>query len=156
MPKSTLADAVAGKTIIGKKSGRKLLTDEEEERVSGWIAMQYKLGKEVRMREACQTVKIMLDKAGRKLPMHDNNMPGKDWWWGFLRRHPGIVEIRKKRGNKYLTDEEEQRLVDWTLIQHHVCLKVKSILDEVGRQLIMHEDNTPKRKPLSGFALLYE
>ena len=37
------------------------------------------------------TVKAMLDKDGRANPFRQN-MPGKDWWYAFLKRHPEISQ----------------------------------------------------------------
>ena len=36
-----------------------------------------------------ETVKAILDKDGRNNPFVDNR-PGRDWWHGFLRRHPKL------------------------------------------------------------------
>ena len=41
--------------------------------------------------QLCLTVKAMLDKDGRTNPFRQN-MPGKDWWYAFLKRHPEISQ----------------------------------------------------------------
>ena len=87
VPKSMLHSAVNGRTIIGKTSGKKFLTEDEEQQLAGWIVMMHKIGWGITKQDVMDTVKILVDEEGRKLRDNKDNKPRKDWWYGFLRRH---------------------------------------------------------------------
>ncbi|KAJ8018189.1 hypothetical protein HOLleu_43965 [Holothuria leucospilota] len=40
------------------------------------------------------TVKAILDREGRKVNVFNENKPGKDWYYGFLRKHPQLSSRR--------------------------------------------------------------
>ena len=110
IPKSTLADVVSGKCEIGKSPGpKKFLSDDEEQCLAGWLVTMHKIGKEVSRQEVLDTVKTMLDKDGRQLPKVDDNKPKEGWWYGFLRRHKEVAEIRKTKKEKTGEASEEEK-----------------------------------------------
>eukprot|EP00794_Sanderia_malayensis_P018178 gene18178-19992_t len=106
IPKSTLGDAVTGKCTIGKSPGpKRLLTDEEETALAGWLMTLQKIGKQISIPEVLNTVKAILDKNGCNVPRLHNNLPKTSWWYGFLSRHKEVALnrkdlIRSKKENK--------------------------------------------------------
>jgi len=53
------------------------------------------VGYPVTRKDLMATVKVILDKQKRNTPFKDN-IPGKDWIYGLLKRHPELSERRSQ------------------------------------------------------------
>ena len=62
-----------------------------------WLKKMPRLGFGRTKKQVIKTVKNILDKQGRTVPVFKNNKPGDDWWKHLLRRNP---EIRMKKPEK--------------------------------------------------------
>ena len=91
VPRSTLSDHVCGKVSSTRRGPPTILTSAEENMLVHWAIEMAAIGYGRTREELCLTVKAMLDKDGRANPFRQN-MPGKDWWYAFLKRHPEISQ----------------------------------------------------------------
>ncbi|XP_050400998.1 uncharacterized protein LOC126817869 [Patella vulgata] len=93
IPKSTLHDKLKEKTPL-IPIPRTILSPDEENILAEWVINMSKIGYGRTKCELLAKVKSILDKDTRITPFK-NNMPGKDWYYGFIRRHPNIsVQIK--------------------------------------------------------------
>ena len=91
VPKSTLFDYLKDNTDVEKRLGPEtVLTSDEESVLVDWAIEMSRIGYGRTRQQICEMVKQILDKDKRRNPFTDNR-PGKDWWYGFLRRHPSVV-----------------------------------------------------------------
>ena len=88
IPKSTIHDHIGGRPV-SRPGPAPVLTKEEENELVDWIVKMAEVGYEQCKQQVCQMVKKMLDQKGRSSPFTDN-LPGKDWWYAFLKQHPQI------------------------------------------------------------------
>ena len=90
VPKSTLHDHVSMKVNkISKPGPSPILREDEEDELVKWIKEMNSIGYGQCRQQVCLVVKRWLDSNERPNPF-PNNLPGKDWWYAFLRRHPDI------------------------------------------------------------------
>ena len=90
IPKSTIYDHFAGNVKGYKRGPATVLTEAEENVLANWAVEMVKIGYGRTRQQITEMVKAILDKDGRPNPFSDNR-PGKDWWYGFLRRHPNLT-----------------------------------------------------------------
>ena len=91
VPRSILHDYVVGKSKVGCTSGPDtVLMKEEEDELVKWALKMADIGYGQTRRQICEAVKRILDYTKRPNPFTENR-PGKDWWYGFLRRHPNVA-----------------------------------------------------------------
>lgn len=64
-----------------------ILIDTEERGLVEWAVKMAAIGYGCTRDQVVETVK---NKAGRPNPFTDNR-PGKEWWYGFLQRHPQVA-----------------------------------------------------------------
>ena len=88
LPRSTVYDKVTGKRPITWFKHE--LSPEEESQLATWILECADRAFPGRRESVCFQVKLILDTEGRKTRFKDN-LPGKDWYYAFLRRHPDIA-----------------------------------------------------------------
>lgn len=115
IPHTTIRDHSTGASTTGCRPGTKpILSFEEEEALAQWcIEMNY-IGYGKTKEQLKDTVKKILDKEGRKVPIFKNNRPGRDWWYLFLRRHPKLTE--KKPENLQISRAmacTEEKVMEW-------------------------------------------
>ena len=92
IPRTTLADKLSGKAPLGSKPGRAtVLTKAEEQVLVDYCKLMAEIGYPLKRFELCSEVKRCLDHDGRRTPFN-NNLPGKDWFTAFKKRHPDISE----------------------------------------------------------------
>ena len=89
IPKSTLHDHCSGKVKGSKRGPPTNLSDAEELKLAEWAMEMASIGYGRTRVQVSEMVKRLLDEDGRPNPFVDN-YPGRDWWYGFLRRHPDI------------------------------------------------------------------
>ena len=90
VPPTTVHYYASGKAELGARPGpATVLTREEEKELELWAIKMSDIGYGQTRRQVCEMVKAMLDRTRRTSPFPDNR-PGKDWWYGFLRRHPKV------------------------------------------------------------------
>ena len=89
IPKSTLHDHYSGKVKGFKRGPPTVLSEAEETMLAEWAINMSNIGYGRTREQVLEIVKTILDKDGRKTPFVDN-LPGRDWWYAFLRRHPDI------------------------------------------------------------------
>ena len=89
IPKSTLHDHYTGKVKGNKRGPSTVLSDAEELKLAEWAMDMANIGYGRTREQVSEMVKRLLDEDGRPNPFVDN-YPGRDWWYGFLRRHPQI------------------------------------------------------------------
>ena len=89
--RSTINDYVRMKveTIRPRPGPLPVLTEDEEKELVRWIIEMAEVGYGQCRQQVCTMVKQILDKHTRLNPFN-NNLPGKDWWYAFLKRHPEI------------------------------------------------------------------
>lgn len=88
IPKSTVHDHIRGRPV-SRPGPSPVLNKEEENELVDWIIKMAEIGYGQCKLQVCRMVKKMLDQNGRSSPFPDN-LPGKDWWYAFLNRHPQI------------------------------------------------------------------
>ena len=109
IPKSTLGDVMTGKCSLGKGPGaNKLLSDEEEKSLAGWLITMYTIGRRVTVTEVRETVKAILDKDGKRVSRVRNNLPNTSWWYGFLSRHNDVAVLRRKSIKKSCKENQKR------------------------------------------------
>lgn len=86
IPRSTLNDHIKNPSREMKCGPSPVLQKEEEERLVKWIIDMSEIGYGQCREQVCLMVKKILDSDKRPNPF-PNNMPGKDWWHAFLKRH---------------------------------------------------------------------
>ncbi|XP_060556862.1 uncharacterized protein LOC132717417 [Ruditapes philippinarum] len=91
IPKTTLHDKIKGRYATNKTGPRTVLSPAEETRLAEWAVSMSRIGYGRTRQELLTTVKKILDDDGRKTPFKDNR-PGKDWYRGFVKRHPELTE----------------------------------------------------------------
>ena len=96
IPKSTLGDIIKGKCSTSFTPGpKRLLTEEEENSLAGWLITMERSGRHVKIKEVLETVKAILDNSGKQIARLKDNLPKESWWYGFLLRHKEVAEVRK-------------------------------------------------------------
>ncbi len=89
IPASTLCDHVTWKCVTVQRGGPTILTpDEEKEIVASCKELVFPVAREF----VSGAVRDYLKHCGRGDRFRDDGIPGKDWWNGFFRRHPKLVE----------------------------------------------------------------
>ena len=84
------AHCTTGKSRLGHTSGPgTVLTKEEEQELVEW-ALKMADGYGQTRRQICEAVKRILDHSKQPNPFTENRL-GKDWWYGFLKRHPTVA-----------------------------------------------------------------
>ena len=97
IPKSTIHNYTSGKTMVGATRGPStVLTTEEEQKLAEWAIKMAEIGYGQTRRQVCEMVKKIMDNTKRPNPFTENR-PGRDWWYGFLRRHPQL-SMRQPQG----------------------------------------------------------
>ena len=92
IPRSTLNDKLRGKTPIETTQGPSpILTTEEEDMLVEWAKTMNAIGYGRTKNDVLDKVQeiIQSSEPHRKNPFKGGR-PGKDWWKGFLRRHPRL------------------------------------------------------------------
>ena len=89
IPKSTLHDHYSGKVKGTKRGPATVLSEAEESMLVEWALEMAKIGYGRTREQISEMVKRLLDKDGRSNPFVENR-PGRDWWYGFLQRHPEL------------------------------------------------------------------
>lgn len=130
IPRATLFDKVHGRTPMARSS-KTVLTSAEEQRLVDWVLHMSRIGYGRTRQEVLDTVKRIIEVDGRTNPFKDNR-PGKDWWYGFVKRHPEVSErqpqqlgkeraiVTQSKVNKWFADYEDyvrNELKDPTILQ---------------------------------------
>lgn len=96
VPKSTLNDKFSGRQPKEKYAGTPVLSKAEESRLAQWIVKRAESGNPVVKSEIQDIVSILVKNKNVQTPFA-NNLPGRYWFKGFLRRNPevsvGMVRI---------------------------------------------------------------
>lgn len=124
VPKSTLHDHLKSHDPRAKPGPAPILNRMEEDELVKWIVDMSEIGYGQCRQQVCLMVKKILDRDHRANPFPDN-MPGKDWWHGFLRRNPQLsirtpqaLQICRAKAcspetmNKWYADYEQFLLVN--------------------------------------------
>lgn len=90
IPRATLHFRLSEKFKKTEKGPCPILTKKEEESLVNWLLESQKKGFPRRKEDIQASVKTFLDAVERKTPF-TNNVPGKNWYKAFLRRHPLLV-----------------------------------------------------------------
>lgn len=91
VPKSTVHDHLKHHDAGAKPGPAPVLTKAEEHELVQWIIEMSGIGYGQCRQQVCLIVKQILDHNKRPNPL-TGNMPGKDWWHRFLKRHPQLSE----------------------------------------------------------------
>lgn len=88
VPRTTIYDKVKWLSEVESRQGpNTVLSGEEEKRLAKWIVDMSKIGYGLSKHELLDNVKIILKADDRKNPFKGGR-PGKDWYYGFMKRHP--------------------------------------------------------------------
>jgi hypothetical protein len=91
VPKSTIIDKHYGKSSLHSRSGPKsVLSETDENIIVEWLINMAKIGYGQTRQQLLSAVKKVMDQDGRQTPFK-NNLPGKDWFYAFMKRHPEIA-----------------------------------------------------------------
>lgn len=111
VPKTTIIDKLNGRSSLQARSGPSpVLFDSEEEMLVHWVIDMAKIGYGQTRQQLLYTVKTILDHDGRKTPFKDN-LPGKDWLYAFMKRHPEISTRTPQKLGK------ERAVISWQKIK---------------------------------------
>ncbi|CAG2184999.1 unnamed protein product [Mytilus edulis] len=111
VPKTTIIDKLNGRSSLQARSGPSpVLFDSEEEMLVHWVIDMAKIGYGQTRQQLLYTVKTILDHDGKKTPFKDN-LPGKDWLYAFMKRHPEISTRTPQKLGK------ERAVISWQKIK---------------------------------------
>ncbi|XP_046568265.1 uncharacterized protein LOC124276668 [Haliotis rubra] len=97
----------------GTKCGHKTVFSEtEENRLADWVVDMSRIGYGRTREELLTTVQNILDVDNRVNPFK-NNKPGKDWFYGFLKRHPSISVWTPLQLGKERAIVTPEKIVGW-------------------------------------------
>lgn len=96
IPQATISNLIC-ETHPRRPGGQMIFSDEEEIVMAKNIAVMGDWGFPVDILEIRMLLASYLQKRGRIIPMFKNNIPGKDWVLGFLKRRRGIISDRMCR-----------------------------------------------------------
>lgn len=97
IPRTTLIYKKSGKFNLTKKSGPgTILSDCEEKLIVEWIHLMAAKGFPITKPKLLSSVKLYLNLLSRVTKFKDN-LPGRKWYEGFLRRHPSLA-LRTTQG----------------------------------------------------------
>ncbi|CAC5367642.1 unnamed protein product [Mytilus coruscus] len=110
-PKTTIIDKLNGRSSLQARSGpNPVLYECEEEMLVHWVIDMAKIGYGQTKQQLLYTVKTILDHDGRKTPFKDF-LPGKDWLYAFMKRHPEISTRTPQKLGK------ERAVISWQKIK---------------------------------------
>ena len=91
VPKTTLLDKLSGRVpeTPTKPGPKTVLTEAEENLLANHARLMAEIGYPLNRQEFSKEVNDILDLDGRRTPFK-NNLPQKDWFSGFCKRHPDI------------------------------------------------------------------
>ena len=88
VPHSTIFDKVHEKSEIGcRKIHNTVLSSRKEDILASWLIDMSKIGYGRSRKELIEMVQNIVRVDGRPNPF-TNDPPGKDWFYGFMNRHP--------------------------------------------------------------------
>ncbi|KAK3596668.1 hypothetical protein CHS0354_038901 [Potamilus streckersoni] len=90
-------------TFVTGKMHFSIFTQEDERRLVEWCIHSTKIGYSIPVSIMQESIKEVLDAAGRETKFK-NNVPGHDWCWKFYRRHD------KEIGRKDLASTQEGKM----------------------------------------------
>ena len=96
VPEQTLRRVKNHNTTIPKNGQSTVLSNREEQAIAEWVKESARGGFGKSPALVCESVKQILDRAGKRISPFKSNRPGKSWWYGFLRRHPDLHMLRPK------------------------------------------------------------
>ncbi|XP_053406593.1 uncharacterized protein LOC128559316 [Mercenaria mercenaria] len=92
VPRAILIDKLSGRYKLGSTPGRStVLTKAEEQNLVDYCKLMTSVGYPLKKDELLHEVKKVLDHDKRPTPFN-NNLHGKDWFYGFKKRHPEISQ----------------------------------------------------------------
>ncbi|XP_053402897.1 uncharacterized protein LOC123562153 [Mercenaria mercenaria] len=155
IPTSTLHDKVHGKTPMSRPS-KTILTTAEEQRLVDWVLHMARIGYGRTRQEVLDTVKRIIDADERPNPFKDNR-PGKDWWYGFVKRHPEMTErlpqdLGKERAT--ITQAKVQRWFEE--FEHYVRNEIKdpTILQDPSRSSTVYHFTSSDKTQITVLACM--
>lgn len=90
VPRPTIFDKVKEKSVIDCRTGpNTTLSVDEEKRLADWLVDMSKIGYGRSKQELLDIVQKIIQADSRSTRFKDQR-PGKDWYYGFMRRHPEI------------------------------------------------------------------
>lgn len=90
VPRPTIFDKVKEKSVINCHTGlNTTLSVNEEKRLADWLVDMSKIGYGRSKQELLDIVQKIIQADSRSTRFKDQR-PGKDWYYGFMRRHPEI------------------------------------------------------------------
>jgi len=100
IPRATLIRKLKGTVPMKRKMGKRpVLTEAEEMVLAKWVLGMARKGFPIRRTHLMASVKQILQEDGRETPFKDN-LPGKKWFHGFMKRHPELTEKKAERVTK--------------------------------------------------------
>ena len=91
IPPSTLRDHLSGKSTKRYGGPPIILTAKEEKEIERVCQVMHELGFPLTKDFVSVALREYLDATCRAEKFKDG-IPGYDWWWGFLKRHPKLAE----------------------------------------------------------------
>lgn len=91
IPRSTLHDHISGKHTRVHSGAPTVLTAEEEKEIERACVVLQDMGFPLTREFVAVAIRDFLKVRGRGEKFRDG-IPGYDWWLGFFRRHPKLVE----------------------------------------------------------------
>ncbi|KAJ8039126.1 Tigger transposable element-derived protein 2 [Holothuria leucospilota] len=151
IPRTTIQDKVKGLVPVEARSGPKTnLTMEEEDKLVSWATHMNEIGYGQTKRELQLVVKKILDQDGRKTQFA-NNLPGRDWWQRFLKRHPQLTERQGEALGKERAQLSHEKVEAW-YDEFETYMKTSQDLDGKGEE-ILKDPNRLFNCDESGFPL---
>ena len=110
LARSTVYDKVTGRTpMVWYKHE---LSPTEESLLAKWILDCTDRAFPIRRESICHQVKKILDTEGRQTRFTDN-LPGKDWYYAFLKRHPEIKPKTPQQLSKHHSHVHPGMVINW-------------------------------------------
>lgn len=139
VPRSTLSDKFSGKQPEEKYAGATVLSKDEESKLAQWIIKRAETGFPVVKSELQDTVSIWVKNKNVQTPF-SNNIPGRKWFNGFLRRNPEVSVRIVQNLSERRAKITRENLDSWFMeVQEY--LTERGLLD-IGSNRIFNCDET--------------
>ncbi|KAK3086373.1 hypothetical protein FSP39_017497 [Pinctada imbricata] len=131
---------MSGEVEIDSRNGpAPVFNRSEEEAIANWLSEMAKRGMGLTPKKFLEFIQTILNKDKRKNPFKDN-LPGYDWYYAFMARNGGIVDIRRETVLEVSRSRLTRQDVDRWYISFRKFLSSKGLIEKPAQ--IYNADET--------------
>ncbi|XP_071645164.1 uncharacterized protein [Temnothorax longispinosus] len=153
VPRTTLRNKLSGRApeTSGRVGREAVLGHNIEERLAQWLLETSRMGFPINKDSLLYSVKKLLEKEEHPNPFKDN-LPGRKWFEGFLRRHPRVTQKKAEHLCKARAVLTERRIRLWFAdIQEQLGDKIEILQDP--RRVFNMDETAVYLSPQGGIVL---